>query len=227
MVSSVGVGVGVASAAVALVAAWHALTYYEVDVKCEKPKFSVVRSIGSKKDWLGRQKPIAELRRYPSLLAAQITIDGKMREALSGGFRALAGYIFGKNTSVKPSEEGSEQVAMTAPVMVDESSKSEKVAMTSPVTTEMSSDGTGGEYTGTHVVSFMMPSKYTKETLPKPLNPDVKIVEIPSRILAALMWRGKSPSEKLVAEKEKELRHALEQDGLKAKGALQLWQYVF
>lgn len=224
MVSSVGIGVGITSAAVAIVAAWHALTYYEVDMKCEKPKYSIVQYVGSRKDWLGRQRAVAEIRRYPSLLAAQVSIDGSMREALGGGFRALAGYIFGKNVKSNGEGESVEKVAMTSPVM-DETSISEKVAMTSPVAAEMTSEDTSsGGYSGKHVVSFMMPSKYTKETLPKPLNENVKIVEIPQRTLAALVWRGGSPSEKAVSTKEKELRKVLEQEGFKTKGSLHLWQ---
>jgi hypothetical protein len=40
-----------------------------------------------------------------------------------------------------------------------------------------------------------MPSKYTKDTLPRPLNPDVHIKEMPSRTMAALTWNGRSPRE--------------------------------
>lgn len=44
-------------------------------------------------------------------------------------------------------------------------------------------------------VTFIMPSKYTKDTLPRPLNPDVHIKEMPSRTMAALTWNGRSPRE--------------------------------
>lgn len=40
------------------------------------------------------------------------------------------------------------------------------------------------------MMSFVMPSKYTKETLPKPKNPDVAIIEVPSHLAAALTFRG-------------------------------------
>jgi hypothetical protein len=151
MVSSVGLGVGVAgAAAAALLAAWHAIIYYEVDYKCERPKYVVVYTVGSRTDWLGRSKPIAEIRKYPSLLAAQIAVaDGDMRKALGTGFRALAGFIFGKN--IAGSGSGSEKVAMTAPVM--DSMPSKKIAMTAPVAAAMEGDK--------HVVSFVMPSNYT------------------------------------------------------------------
>jgi len=40
-----------------------------------------------------------------------------------------------------------------------------------------------------YVVSFVMPSKYTQETLPKPNNENVKIKEVPERTFATYAWR--------------------------------------
>ena len=40
-----------------------------------------------------------------------------------------------------------------------------------------------------YTVSFVMPSKYTKDTLPKPKTDSVAIKEIPAHTLAALTWR--------------------------------------
>ena len=50
-----------------------------------------------------------ELRDYPDFLVAEITTQGSRREAVSAGFRPLAGYIFAK-------EREGEKIAMTAPV---------------------------------------------------------------------------------------------------------------
>ena len=58
---------------------------------------------------------------------------------------------------------------MTAPVA---SSKSEPIAMTAPV----GSEKVGEQYR----ISFTMPSSYTLETLPQPLNPNVKFEQIPA-----------------------------------------------
>ena len=38
-------------------------------------------------------------------------------------------------------------------------------------------------------MAFVMPSKYTKESLPKPNDEDVKIEEVPAQLYAALSWR--------------------------------------
>lgn len=123
---------------------------WEVDIKCEKPKYQVwlwgrtgdcfswplllfapaghqrpsnfspplqlLRTVGQKKRWLGLlgSTHAAEVRRYAPYLMAEVTVEGEdMRDALSQGFRAIAGFIFGKNLA--PSGGGSEKVAMTSP----------------------------------------------------------------------------------------------------------------
>lgn len=50
-----------------------------------------------------------ELRRYGPHVVAEVTVSGDRSTAISRGFRALAGYIFGGN-------EGGEKIAMTVPV---------------------------------------------------------------------------------------------------------------
>ena len=40
-----------------------------------------------------------------------------------------------------------------------------------------------------YTISFVMPSKYTKETLPRPGNENVKIREVPERTFASFAWR--------------------------------------
>lgn len=44
-------------------------------------------------------------------------------------------------------------------------------------------------------VSFVMPSKYSTDTLPRPHNPNVTIREVPARTLAAISFSGNSPRE--------------------------------
>ncbi len=50
-----------------------------------------------------------ELRDYPAMTVAEVVRTGGRSDALRGGFRPLAGYIFAK-------ERGGEKIAMTAPV---------------------------------------------------------------------------------------------------------------
>jgi hypothetical protein len=221
MANGVAIGVGTAAGvAVALVAAWHVITYIEVDKKCEKPKYTVIRTLGSKKSWLGGIRPVAEIRRYAPVLVAEATFENmQMREALSNGFRAIAGFIFGKNIA-PGSSDSSTKVAMTSPVTLEASPlPNAKIAMTAPVTAEAVSPDT-------YKVSFIMPSKYTMDTLPTPINDKVTIKEIPARTLAALTWSGKGPNQEAMTQKADELRAVLDQAGIKPTSShVHLWQY--
>lgn len=62
---------------------------------------------------------------------------------------------------------------MTAPVAVAQETASTTIAMTAPVATMKE----GGSYR----VSFMMPSKFTLATLPKPTNSQVTFIQLPSK----------------------------------------------
>ena len=183
--------------------AWHGLTWWEVDKKCEKPKFTLLKTVSTgSRLWYGPAKTV-EIRRYAPYIIASFTADADstMRESLGKGFMSVAGYIFGKNQA-KASEASSTKVAMTSPVV------SEKVAMTSPVVSENS----GGD---AYTVSFIMPSEYTMATLPTPTDPRVTLKEVPSRTLAALRWRGPSVKEEVMMSYAAELRSALEKEGIK------------
>ena len=216
--------------------AWHGLTWWEVDNKCEKPKFTLLKTVSTgSRLWYGPAKTV-EIRRYAPYIIASFTADADstMRESLGKGFMSVAGYIFGKNQA-KASEASSTKVAMTSPVVSEKvamtspvvSEKvamtspvvSEKVAMTSPVVSEkvamtapvVSEDSGVDAYT----VSFIMPSEYTMATLPTPTDPRVTLKEVPSRTLAALRWRGPSVKEEVMMRYAAELRSALEKEGIK------------
>jgi len=65
------------------------------------------------------------------------------------------------------------------------------VCCSSPVRMDMSgTEDLSNDATGDVKMSFVMPTKYTKETLPKPDDPDVQIVEVPGHLAAALTFRG-------------------------------------
>jgi hypothetical protein len=115
-----------------------------------------------------------EIREYPSLIAAEVTVSGERSEAVSAGFRLLAGYIFGGNTR-------KQSIAMTAPVIQNES-LNEKIAMTAPVM--QSADSAGW------IIRFIMPASYTLETLPTPNDPKVRLVSLPPKRLAVVRFSG-------------------------------------
>ncbi len=109
-----------------------------------------------------------ELRRYESMLSAEVTLEGDYKGIQNDAFRILAGYIFGDN--VKNNQSESEKISMTTPVTIEPAS--EEIAMTAPVTIEPA--GEGKKWT----MRFTMPSKYTRETLPTPKDERIKIKEI-------------------------------------------------
>ena len=105
------------------------------------------------------------------------------------GFRPLAEYIgaFGKPNNIKK-----EAIKMTAPVITQSVEKKdepsgEKIAMTAPV---VSAKVQGGYW-----MQFIMPSKWTMETLPKPCSDKVKLKDIDTRYVAAMYFSGVSNDE--------------------------------
>ena len=176
-----------------------ALTFTGAAVAIEEPKYSVVE-----------KTPPFELRSYAPMILAEVQVDGDLDEASSQGFRLIAAYIFGQN-------QVSEKIAMTVPVAVEEqSSKSTKIAMTAPVNIESNA--------GQWAVSFVMPSEYTMETLPKPLNSKVKIRQIPAVKRAVVTFSGFYNSQK-VAEKTVELEEWMKTKNLQATGVPKFARY--
>lgn len=129
----------------------------------EEPKYTVTVKEGD-----------FEVRDYPAMVAAEVTVSGDRGEASSEGFKLLAGYIFGGNTR-------KQSIAMTAPV-VQSPSESEKIAMTAPVL----QTGQSGQWT----VRFLMPSSYTLETLPKPNDDRVRLLPVPAARQAVVQFSG-------------------------------------
>jgi hypothetical protein len=171
----------------------------------EEPQYRVLRSDGA-----------FELRAYPALVIAETSVEGELIAASNRGFRPIADYIFGNNLAAAG---GAEKIAMTAPVTVERAG--EKIAMTAPVTVERGPSGDAGKKWRMH---FVMPSKYTLATLPRPVNPAVTLREVPPRKVAAVRFSGFS-GEAVVAEQEEALRLWLTRNGLEATGAVQIARY--
>lgn len=148
-----------------------------------------------------------EIRQYDSYIVAETAVIGSFDAALQAGFRNIADYIFGNNTTKT-------SIAMTAPVLEQ---KSEKIAMTVPV---IASDPSAEERT----VAFVLPSKYTLETLPVPNNEAVKLREVPAYKAAVSRFTGYA-TEKRIAAKKEELVTTLTKVGITMLDAPQVAQY--
>lgn len=131
-----------------------------------------------------------EVRDYPALLVAEVTRRGDRNSALRAGFSPLASYIFTKNRS-------GDSISMKAPVIQTR----ETIAMTSPVIQTPSPDGSW-------LVRFIMPEKYTLETLPRAESDDVRLLLVPPTRRAAIRFSGVATDES-IAVKEKTLREWL------------------
>jgi len=165
------------------------------DSDVEHPRYAVVSSAGD-----------IEIRDYAPLIVARTDVAGERSAAINEGFRRLAGFIFGDN-------DARGKIAMTAPVTQQ---ASEKIPMTAPV-------GQASAGPGVWTVTFTMPSASTRDSLPRPNNPDVTLVEIPGRRMAAIRFPGLVDDRDLAANETK-LRTFLSEKGLTARGGA---QYAF
>jgi hypothetical protein len=152
-----------------------------------------------------------EVRDYPALTVAEVTVTGDQTAAASKGFRLLAGYIFGGNKK-------RQSIAMTAPVA--QTRESEKIAMTAPVTQAQTKTPTSDAW----IVRFTMPSAYRLDTLPEPNDPKVRLVVLPPTRMAVLRFSGVAHSGN-VAAKTAELDGLAKAHHLKIAGGPSLAQY--
>jgi hypothetical protein len=136
-----------------------------------------------------------EIRRYPEVLLA--VVEGFIDDS---GFSLLFQYISGENTTQR-------RIAMTAPVIT-----SEKISMTAPVITK-------NDY-----MAFALPMSYTKETVPVPTNPAVKIEIQPIKEMAVLRFSGRTPKGR-VGKFVQKLTTSLLTQGIQSKGEPVLMRY--
>jgi SOUL heme-binding protein len=141
-----------------------------------------------------------EIRRYPRIVVA------KVANYESDSFGLLFRFISGNNKE-------KEKVKMTAPVVSQETMR--EIKMTSPVLSDFSNEG---------YMAFVMPSEFSLETTPLPLDSRVRIEELPSRLVAVLRFSG-SWSEAHFEEKTKELLQELGKAKVKTKGSIFIMLY--
>jgi hypothetical protein len=114
-----------------------------------------------------------EIRQYQPQILAVTFVDDSLKAAGNVGFRRLFGYISGDNQTRA-------SIPMTAPV--GQKASSQKIDMTAPV----SQTKTGNRWR----VSFLMPASYSFETLPRPTDKQVELIQEPGRLMAAIRYSG-------------------------------------
>ena len=178
----------------------------------EEPKFEVLA-----------QDDRFEVRQYAPLIVAETWVDGDMDAASGKGFRAIADYIFGNNTTSQNDE--SSKIAMTAPVTVEPQGQSNKLAMTAPVTVQPAGESPGWVAAAPRWrVQFVMPSEYTMASLPKPNNAAVTLREVPARTVAVGTYSGFNTANRIQKETQS-LLDWMQTRQLVAAGPAQLARY--
>lgn len=172
-----------------LIAVFAALGWGMSAFAIESPDYSVVR-----------ETKTFQIRQYSPYCVAEVVINASATEAGTKAFPILAGYIFGKNKT-------KQKMDMTAPVI--QKAESIKMDMTAPV---MQVAGEGG-----YVVQFVMPKKYTLETLPEPEDSRVKLRQVPGKKVAVIKYSG-TWSQKNYDQHLQMLKSALEQEGIVTRG---------
>ena len=151
----------------------------------EKPDYKVIQS-----------EQNIEIRKYEPMIIAEVEVDGNREDAIRDGFRLLADYIFGNNTVEK-------SISMTTPV---QQKKNQKIAMTAPV--QQQSMGKSWR------MSFVMPSKYSMDSLPVPNNNRVRLKEILAKKFVVIEFSGSNSTEN-VKEHENQLINYIEDNQIK------------
>lgn len=161
----------------------------------ETPNFEVVDQVGN-----------VAIRRYPARLAADTVVDtDDVVRAREQGFKRLASYIFGNNTSQT-------KIAMTAPV----AQSTQKIEMTAPVSQARA--GTGWR------IRFFLPSRFDQDNAPKPTDSRIVLQSLPRETYAVLQF-SKSRSESAVHQHIMLLEHTLSNSRWQPSGPPVAWFY--
>jgi effector-binding domain-containing protein len=145
-----------------------------------------------------------EIRQYDPQIVAETYVEGDFEKVGSDGFRRLFDFISGNNFK-------KQSISMTAPVTQE--AGSEKIAMTAPVSQEKKGDQWR--------ITFLIPAEYTLETLPKPQDERVMLVQQPSRLVAAVKYSGTWSRENYEQNKAR-LEEYIQANGLKQIGT-EIW----
>jgi hypothetical protein len=140
-----------------------------------------------------------EVRRYEPFVVAEVVVAAAEDEAAERAFSMLVGYIYGQNSDDRKFELTSPVMQMTLP---------SKSALSTPTQSEDRDE---------LLVQFLMPKAYPLSALPRPLDPRVKLREVPSQRLAVIQYSG-SWSQSNYGEHLEILKQALANAGIAIQG---------
>jgi len=180
-----------------LIIVWIVWSYLAIRT-VETPTYDILES----RSWY-------ELREYSDYIVAQVQVYWEREEAINTWFRLLAWYIFWGNKQ-------NASISMTSPVNnVEESAVN--ISMTAPVN-NIKTDS------NTHLVQFILPSKYNLQTVPDPNDSRIKIKKVEWYTAAAIKYTLWATDEKIKSNKTKLINY-LQRDKLKVAGKVISAQY--
>ena len=173
--------------------------FFNTAMATEEPEFKLISEEGE-----------FQIREYDPKIIAQVEVEGDFDEASSKGFKLLADYIFGNNLL----DGGSKKISMTTPVEM--SPMAENLLMTSSIL----DDQVNNKWS----INLIMPQEFSLDTLPKPNNSQVNIIEVPKEKYAVILFSGLI-RESSYAEKVELLSNYLEENSFKQKSAIKIARY--
>jgi effector-binding domain-containing protein len=173
--------------------------FFNTAMATEEPEFKLISEEGE-----------FQIREYDPKIIAQVEVEGDFDEASSKGFKLLADYIFGNNLL----DGASKKISMTTPVEM--SPLAENLLMTSSVMDDQVNNNWS--------INFVMPQEFSLDTLPKPNNSQVNIIEVPKEKYAVIVFSG-LVRESSYAEKAELLSSYLEENSFKQQGAIKIARY--
>ena len=167
------------------------LFWMQTAVAYEEPKYKVIEKYDD-----------IEIRNYDSYIVAEVVLAGDFDNVSSDAFGILVSYIGGDNIK-------QQSIEMTTPVQQEEIETSIEIEMTRPVEQEP----VGDKYR----VSFVMPARFTLETLPKPKDKRVILRQVPAKKVVVVRYSG-TWSTSNYQEHEAELIEFIKKKQLNVKG---------
>lgn len=164
----------------------------------EKPQYEVLYADGN-----------IEYRLYQPYLVAETVVsdEADRNDAANKGFMRLFRYITGANTTQA-------KIDMTAPVQ--QAKVSEDIAMTAPVQQSQTADGWR--------IAFMLPGKYSLADAPVPVDENIRIHEVPARVMAVIRYSGRWTDSNVEKNEALLMRH-LAEHAIAPAGAIETAAY--
>lgn len=157
-----------------------------------EPNYTILEHVGN-----------FERRLYDPRIIAKTVVTGAYDSASRQGFKRLADYIFGNNSKVEPANKNSSKsakISMTAPVIMSPTHETAVNNSEANAKINMSVSVSMSQHNGNWLVAFVMPERYTLESIPKPNNPAVMLEQLPEQHYAVVTFYGLAGELKVAAK---------------------------